>query len=135
MNEPQRYDDESARACLACGHAVPHSRGEYEDTHDRCTHETRTKHKGIDCGHKRYREDCAASDGGECWIGATHCECSEEDRLIADLNAANARLRSAFDELLTQMHGLRNIAAQEVSLAAILSWCDAAIENAEKERT
>lgn len=48
----------------------------------------------------------------------------------------NARLRSAFDELLNEVRSLaEEVALNGMSGPDIVQWCDAAIENAEKERT
>lgn len=102
------------KACVNCGHATPHERGEYEDTHVRCEHETRTCVAGYDCGHKRYSKRCeAASDGTEdrrCYSYPIPCECSSEDREIADLKAALATCPSISEEKIEEM-------AREIAVA------------------
>lgn len=83
-------DAADARRCPVCRHAEPHNRGEYEDTHVRCEHVRVTKHLGVDCGHKRYNAECS-----DCWIDEERCECSSEDRLIADLYDRIEKLEGA----------------------------------------
>ena len=83
--------------CLACSHVEPHDRGEYEDTHERCAHETRRKHAGYDCGHKRYRKACEDENVslGSCYTAVEHCDCSSEDKEIASLKDALSIERKA----------------------------------------
>ena len=73
---------ESDRRCFACGHAVSHDSTEYEDTHSRCSHTTKTNYH---CSrHKRFNPNCYMMSG-DCWTRTDHCNCSEEERTIADL--------------------------------------------------
>lgn len=93
-----KFDPSSARECRACTHAVPHDGTEFEDTHQRCTDLTTVKH-GCE-KHRHYRKSCEeAEDGGGCWTDQVGCDCSEEDRLIADLHHEIETLRRRVAEL------------------------------------
>lgn len=80
------YDADSARPCLACGHAVPHDLNDYDESHSRC--EERIEREGFD-----FR---------------VRCECSEEDRLLADYRAEVLRLRE-------WLEGIRDAAKRQAS--------------------
>ncbi len=101
---------DSSRACLACGHAVPHSREEYEVTHSLCTHSTPVKYgcgnhgewkSGKRKGEQVFRQTCADEDliAGGCFIGADWCGCSEEDRRIAELTKALMDIRCRIESI------------------------------------
>lgn len=80
-------DPDSARKCHACGHEQPHNRGEYEDTHSRCVERYR-KFAPCDRHRKRYSQRC--EDRGQslgCYSYYETCDCSSEDRVIAELRA------------------------------------------------
>lgn len=78
---------DDASECPLCGHAMEHSRREYEDTHERCAHETEKK-EGCYAPHKRFNRACYETTiVGRCWISKRECDCSSEDRAIAVLLA------------------------------------------------
>lgn len=80
-------DPDSARKCLACGHEKPHNRGEYEDTHSRCN-ETQRHFERCERHPKRYSKRCEEQGGNDrcfTYIAQT-CDCSSEDRVIAEMN-------------------------------------------------
>jgi hypothetical protein len=83
MNAHALLKPESTRACRNCRHALPHDSTEYEDTHSRCSHRRQVKHGCED--HRRYSARCADDTVGGCWIEVVACDCSEEERVIADL--------------------------------------------------
>ena len=98
---------ESDRRCFACGHAVPHDSTEYEDTHSRCSHTTKTPHH---CDkHKRFNKRCAADIENiqSCWTRTDSCYCSEEDRVIADLKHKIAMMTSVIADLMNQIETLK----------------------------
>lgn len=97
---------DSSRDCPACGHAVPHSRGVYEATHTFCAHSTPvrigcgdhgTLKSGERKGESRFSPNCANMIPSNCFIANDYCECSEEDRRIAELTKALIEIRVARD--------------------------------------
>jgi hypothetical protein len=61
---------------------MPHD-GAYEYLFDVCKHRTKIRHRCPE--HKRFSKSCAEGFVGGCWIELKGCECTESDRLIADL--------------------------------------------------
>jgi hypothetical protein len=96
MTSQQPYDSFSARPCLKCGHALPHNEID-EREGDICSYQRMHRVAGYDCGHKRWSKRCERENVsiGSCYSYGTACECTESDRLIADLRARIAELEAA----------------------------------------
>ena len=80
-----KEDAEDTRMCLACGHAVAHDEGDYEDTHFRCSHVDLIP-TGCET-HKEYFESCQMSRFRKCYVLKSTCGCTSDTRYIADLKA------------------------------------------------
>jgi len=95
LHEPQKYAPDSSRPCLACGHAVPHNSSDGDGPGGGCSSVTFTK-ECCENPHTRYSAKCAKRGAiDSCWISQTPCECTEDDRVMADLYAHVATLNSA----------------------------------------
>lgn len=94
-------DAASERPCLSCGHPISHARNEYEDTHSRCDYKKSRRTAGYDCGHQRFSKRCAEESArvGACYVYFDSCECSEEDRVIADLYTRMSDLVGSFSKI------------------------------------
>lgn len=104
MRAAERFpvDPESERPCPSCGHAKAHDRGEYEDTHLHCVHFDEHHERCSDIGgkHRRWSKRCEEeTGGGACWTRREHCDCTSEDRLIAELHAEIDRLIDEHSQL------------------------------------
>jgi hypothetical protein len=92
----QPYDPVSDRPCRKCGHALPHNAADEHLSHI-CSYVETHRIAGYDCGHKRWSKRCEneyMTDGACYSFIESPCDCTENDRLVADLRARIAELEA-----------------------------------------